>query len=1684
MSIGRKYKIIRALGGCLLGIFILFVGMILLIRSAWGQDLIVGKVLDFVSEKTETRVSLDRLFITFSGHVYVEGLYVEDQVQDTLLYSQDLEVSMALLPILLDRTVDVDKVKWSGLTARVSRPESGPYNFDFLKEAFASEDTVVEESTNRPYQFEVGRVYFQDFDLRYDDRSSGMYGALQLGSLTLDVDHMDIENLVFDVAELMIAEADLVYQITKLSRKEEEAKATSASQLPTFAVRDLELSDVTVRYTSVPDSMKLGATIGGLLLRGPQLNLREQIVAGELFQLEDSEVIYHSTSKAHAVDTANTAGEESGDFVWPDWRVIVKEVAMDRNRFAYLSDTARSQPGVFNAQGVDLQEVELKATEVQFMPGRTTLQLTQLGLKDRSGFDLEKLAFGLAIDEREMILSDLVLKTEHNALRADLEVRYPSIAALMEDPKVAAGHLQLSGLSLAVSEAFIFAPALAEEDYLQALSQKKITGNIDLSASDKGLTLRRTRLNWGELTQMTLDGTVRHPWDSSQLTYDVRSLDLTTQRTDLSALLGSSAVRYPRSMQLTGAVVGNLDEAELTALVHSTDGQVSLRGMFAQRETFRFDAELEVRQVEMGRLMQNPELGQMSFTAQAQGSGDDLASLNAVLKTNFTALELKGRDYSDLRLEGKMSDGIAQVELEVADEHIQMTMNGQLKIAEERKEVEAYVDLEGADFYALGLTQDDVRARMKLKVMAVLDATDMMLDASISDGLVVHELESYPLGEFVIQAQLTDDSTKLNVQSQVLQGNLQSNARPEDWIGAVQRHLANYMGEDRDTTGEQGKVALTLDLRVEETPMLLKVLLTDLEELDPVEMHLSFSEDLQQLDAQFSVPYAHYQEISIDSLEWELHSDQRGLDFRLGWREIAMSPLLIDRTQLVGHTVDGRLLLELNAYTEDELLMHIGSELTRNGDTVSYHMNPDGLLVNQQVWSVHPDNAILMGNGFVDFSNFILTQDQQQVELTCGFADVEEEHVGVRLDGFKLSSISSYLSGGEETLAQGLMSGDVVLVNPFADKAMLADLRIDRLQFLGAALGVLTLQGESKTAKNYDFALALKGDSVDVGLVGDYHATNQGPEMNLALEIREFQAGLLTQLSGGTLTDASGVITGEARFRGTAQAPDYRGDLRFDQVSVRVDALDARFELEHEYIDFDTERINLNRLTLLDEKKNAIQLSGFVRTEDLTNPQFDLRIQAKDFHALSSEEGDHDLFYGRVNLDAALTVKGDLKVPVVRGEIHVNEGTDLTVIVPESEVEVKERDGVVLFVNKSDPDDILTRGGGEEQGGVTVKGYDVNATVTINEKSSFKIVVNEQTNDNLEISGRGDFNLSLSPNGRTSFTGRYEINDGRYKASLYNLVTKEFEMAPGSRIVWKGNPLDAEVDIRAIYKVTTSAAPLMANKISGMSTESASIYNRRLPFLVYLNVQDELLKPRISFALDMPKDEQSALGGEVYGQVKQLNEQEEELNKQVFSLLVLDRFFPASGSDGSSGGSAAIARENVSKVLSSQLNQFSDKVTGDSGLELEFNVDSYSYNQGNGTESRTALGIDAQKKFADDRVIVKVGGDVNIQGKEQEGQGSPLIGDASVEYLLTEDGVYRIKGFGKDEFDTVIDGQYYVTGIAFIYNREFNEFSDLWKKQAEKEGIDLENREQDEAGTQEKSKGKDATSKTKTKKKK
>ena len=53
----------------------------------------------------------------------------------------------------------------------------------------------------------------------------------------------------------------------------------------------------------------------------------------------------------------------------------------------------------------------------------------------------------------------------------------------------------------------------------------------------------------------------------------------------------------------------------------------------------------------------------------------------------------------------------------------------------------------------------------------------------------------------------------------------------------------------------------------------------------------------------------------------------------------------------------------------------------------------------------------------------------------------------------------------------------------------------------------------------------------------------------------------------------------------------------------------------------------------------------------------------------------------------------------------------------------------------------------------TLKGSDITANLNIGKQAAITIVIDEQTGDNFKVSGEGEFNFTMNPNGLLNLVG-------------------------------------------------------------------------------------------------------------------------------------------------------------------------------------------------------------------------------------------------------------------------------------------------------------------------------------------
>jgi hypothetical protein len=387
---------------------------------------------------------------------------------------------------------------------------------------------------------------------------------------------------------------------------------------------------------------------------------------------------------------------------------------------------------------------------------------------------------------------------------------------------------------------------------------------------------------------------------------------------------------------------------------------------------------------------------------------------------------------------------------------------------------------------------------------------------------------------------------------------------------------------------------------------------------------------------------------------------------------------------------------------------------------------------------------------------------------------------------------------------------------------------------------------------------------------------------------------------------------------------------------------------------------------------------------------------------------------------------------------------------PQSDPSIADREGIVEFIDQDNPPMIKTKLRADEAlSKLEITGINASVNIEVDKDAELSIVIDKANGDFLKLKGEAQLTGGIDPSGKTTLTGRYELQQGSYEMN-FNLIKRKFDIKSGSYILWTGEPTAADINITAVYKNEAAPIDLVGDQLANVTAAVRNTYKQKIPFETELKMTGELMKPSISFDIILPEGNNSVsteIINSTQAKLLQIRQQPDELNKQVFALLLLNRFIGENPFASESGGTtvSSLARESASKILSQQLNNLAGDLI--SGVELNFDLaTSQDYTTGQ-LENKTDLNVGISKKLLNDRLKVTVGSNFGLEGPQQQNQNANSIaGDVTIEYQLSKDGRYKLKVYRINKYQVALQGQVIETGVAFVITLDYNEFKELFRK--------------------------------------
>lgn len=1645
----KKYLIIilKVVGWVVIGVFSLLILISLAIQIPYVQNKLTQSAINFVEGKIGTDVSLDRISLSIPKKIVLTGLYLEDQQRDTLLYAGELAIDTDLWQ-LTKQTIQLNNIQLSDFQASVSRSQNdSSFNFDYIVKAFASDSTAAPDTTKAPWKFSVGELALANIRLQFSDRLMGNDVKLNVGTLNLGMEELDLERSIYKVDEIVLENVSTNIVQSMVEPDTITIVPDSASQDISFdiGVNNVEIRNVKALYNHQGTGQILSLDLGNLIVEGDEMDLKNRSINLSKLALQNTFISFHQM--AGFQKSANPVDTLKSEITSDPWHISLADLSMDNNSIQYHDFDKPFLRNQFDGNHVWVSDLSTKASELEWSGDNMRGELENFSFRDKSGLAIESFSAGILVSDTAAEVRDFQLVSGGSKIDFSAKAKFPSLETISESYHEAVIDLDINQSVISLGEIRFFAATMLDSLPINLPSNMSISLDTELKGPLKELTIEHLLLRTLNETIVDGNGVVRLVKGQSPA-MNLTLKQFYTTKTDIRTVLPDTlippSIELPDWINMSGRMDGTMQSPSVNTSVTTNIGRIDVIAALERNDRVgsgRYKASLKVKELLAGKLLKNEEVyGPLTLSLKVDGSGLNMEELNTKFDLDINSFTYQGYRYENFQVDGKLEKYFFSGLAEFSDENLDFKIDGDLDYNEEVPKYKIELELKNADFQALNLTQRPLKARGTLEVdLATSDFKVINGDLGIRKFAVFNGKEMYAVDSLLFASIDQEGKSEIKLRSDIIDGNFAGTINLYSLPDVIRRHFDQYFSlKDPAFNKPVGPQDFKFDLTIKNTDLITEILVPELDPFTPGEIVGEFDSQADKMNLRVGLANIRYSGIGTDSITFKLESDKQRLDYLLAVRKIQKDSLGLEALQVRGHVANDSIrskLVILDSLQKDKYVL--GGVFQSLEKVFQFKFLQNEVVMNYAPWTVPADNSLQFTSAGIRANNFSITNINEVIALET--SDDADSIVSILFKDLNLQNISRLVEG--VVPFDGLANGDVNLTSSKSG-AFNTRLTVQSLKILDQTWGDLAL-ALGQTAKGpLNIDLRLESENTALKAAGYYTADANAPELNFLAEIQKFDLSSIEPLTLGQLKNTKGQLQGRVSIKGDPTKPDIDGELKFINASFTPSAVNTEFVLEDETITIQNDKILLPDFEIKDRENNVAKIDGEIISEQFQDFKLRLNLNATNFQILNSTEKDNELFYGNVKLSTKAKISGDFIQPVIDMNINLSDDSEFTYVIPDSEKGVLEQKGIVRWVDrdaKNDP--FLASINPSDTIKSTFRGIDLSANIELSDRETFNIVIDPATGDKLSVKGNSTLTLDIDPSGDMILSGRYEISEGSYDLSFYKFVKRKFLIEKGSTIIWSGSPTDATMNIRAIYEVETSPMDLLIG--TDPSGELSNTYKQRLPFLVYLKIGGELLTPEISFELDMPESDRNALGGVVYAKIRDVNTRESDLNKQVFALLVLKRFISDNPLESAAGSDAeGVARRSVSKLLSEQLNRLSQNVEG---VELSFDVKSYEdYSTGSG-EGQTQVQLGLSKSLLDDRLIVKVSGNLEVEGEASEqSSASDYIGDIALEYKLTEDGRFRITGFRQSNYD-MVSGELIETGVGLIYIKDYNTLRELFK---------------------------------------
>ena len=1315
----------------------------------------------------------------------------------------------------------------------------------------------------------------------------------------------------------------------------------------------------------------------------------------------------------------------------------------DESEFLLSSSDVSIEDGIFSLTDENknpseifrFNDLNINATDFLILGPNVSARINKLAFVDSRGVTVKNMTTNFTYTREKMVFDFLQIKTENSILKGDLKFNYKR-----EDLQFFTDKVKLEATfndsQIALDELNTFYNEFGKNQIANLNTTLYGTLN-DLTASN--LTLSTTR-------QTIVDGTINFKnlfsKSSGDFKMDSKFNKLSSNYKDLKALLPNvlgnslpSSLENLKNFSITGT--SNIASDEIKADINITSdlglifSDISMKNVQNIDEA-SYEGKIIIDEFDIGEYTNDEKLGTISLNVDVDGKGFSLEGLNTHVDGFVYGLDYNNYYYSNVAVSGNIQNKVFNGQVITKDTNIDLEFDGLIDFSKEENQYDFTANVKKANLKALNFVVNDSISFFSGNVNMDMKGTnydDAYGNISFKNTLYKNENDEYYFKDFKVSSHFVDDIRYIDVDSpDIIEGSLNGKFVVADVVKLIENALGNIYTNYQAYDINENQF---IDFNFKVYNKIAEVFYPELELGSNTFIRGRVESDAKKFNLTFKSPQIKYGEdfanniqlkldnknplfntyIEIDSIKTNFYSVS---DFNL--INVTLKDTLFIKTEFKGgkKNIDD---FDLNLYYT------INEE---NNSVIGFKRSKVNFKENQ--WYVNNEknlnNKIVFDRLFksIVIDNIIMNHDNEIMELAGEIRDSTYKDINLDFRNVDLKKITPNI---DSLSLAGNVNGKLNVKQQNNIYLPESNVTIDEFTINNFNLGSFkaNIKG-NESLTNYQVDVKLKDDkSESLSVKGDLDVSGKNSTINLDVNFKDFILDPLNPFGEGVITKIRGRVDGNARVSGLLKRPQINGELTLNEGGLSIPYLNVNYQFnDNSKIALKEQSFIFNNANMFDVDFNSTALfSGKINHINFSNWSLDIGMDSQRFLVLNTQETEEALYYGTAYVNGNIDISGPTDQLVIKAEVTSEEGTIFKI--PLNDTNTFENS----YIHFLSPEEKNAKISGEEVVREDIKGLELDFDLSVNENAEIEIVIDKESGSSIKGKGNGGLLAQINTNGKFNMYGDFIVTEGVYNFIYRKIIQKEFKVLPGGTLVWEGDPLKAEINIKALHdKISANPSVLLDNPI-----------NQSIPVEVEVHLTSQLEKPDLNFDIRFP-NVNTTLNTELKDRLRDKDKRE----FQALSLLTTGSFRSELTFD--SKDAFGLVSDGVTNILNELISDGNDKFNVNLDLEIGETRPEYE------TDSRVGFALSTKLS---DRVLIngKVG--VPIGGVSE----STVAGDFEVEVLLNEDRTLSLKFFNRENSIRYFGEQIgYTQGVGLSYNVEFDNLKELLNKLfTKKKKVDL-----------------------------